>query len=98
MDEMRIRTERVQRCCAGFLMSYVELKNQHVKGRKEYRCEWCGQSILYGEVHLSRVYVIWGEITSGRMHLECERAMVISSHDAICDGWVFGEFKRGEKA
>jgi len=40
-------------------------------GRKAYRCEWCGQSILTGEKHVHYVGKWDGEFQNWRMHLEC---------------------------
>ena len=40
-------------------------------GRKDYRCEWCGQKILRGEQHIHFVGRWEGEFQDWRMHPEC---------------------------
>ncbi len=41
------------------------------KGRKDYRCEWCGQSIPAGEQHAHFAGQWEGEWQDWRMHREC---------------------------
>lgn len=78
-------------------MSYTSLSNSYPKARKEHFCEWCNQKIEIGEKHLSRAYIFDGDFISGRMHLECEKAMNNSSRDEIAEGWLFGSNQRGVK-
>lgn len=74
---------------------YEEIRSCHLKGRKDYYCEWCGEVISKGTDHLYRVYVFDG-FQTGRMHLECEQAVNKYPHrDELMDGWTFGEMKRG---
>lgn len=40
-------------------------------GRKDYRCEWCGQWIPTGEKHAHFVCKWEGDFQNWRMHLEC---------------------------
>ena len=77
-------------------MSYTELKATYPKGRKKYRCEWCDEQILVGEKHFYRSFIIDGDFNTGRMHLECEEAMKKTPNDDLMDGWMPGDFKRGE--
>lgn len=77
---------------------YIELNLTTPKARKNYRCEWCNGKIVIGEKHVNRVYLNEGDFVTGRMHDECFTAMEKSPHDDICDGWMQGEFKRGQKA
>lgn len=76
-------------------MSYQEISSKHVVAKKDYQCSWCGEGITKGEKHLSRSYKMEGNFQSDRQHLECEKAMMSMKHDDICDGYQFGEFKRG---
>ena len=78
-------------------MSYTELQSKHVVGRKRYRCDWCDEWIEKGEKQLYRAFVFQGEFGDGRMHLECEAAMDKTPRDDLVDGWLPGDFKRGEK-
>ena len=45
------------------------------KGRKEYRCEWCGEKILKDEIHAHFVGKWEGEFQDWRVHRECEKDM-----------------------
>jgi hypothetical protein len=76
-------------------MSYTELTTSHPKGRKDYSCEWCGEKIPKGEQHLYRSYIFDGDFNSGRMHLECERAMYKTPSQELSEGWCFGSMQRG---
>ena len=76
-------------------MAYEEIRAAHPVARKDYRCEWCAQTISKGEKHLHRVYRFEGDFNDGRMHLECEVAMDKSPWDEVADGWVAGEPQRG---
>jgi len=76
-------------------MSYTELKYNHPVGRKQYRCEWCGEIINTGEKHLYRSYIFEGRFNSGRMHLECEFAMSKVNRDELSEGWMPGDYPRG---
>lgn len=77
-------------------MSYQAIKEKVVKARNQYGCSWCNEKIEKDEKHFSRAYKFEGDFNSDRMHLECFRAMENSSHDIVSEGWLPGEFKRGE--
>lgn len=79
-------------------MSYTELQSRYVVGRDWHRCSWCDGRIEKGEKQRYRAYVFQGEFTTDRMHLDCEVAMKKSSRESLEDGWMPGEFKRGEVA
>lgn len=74
-------------------MGYTELSASYPRGRKDYRCEWCAEKIPKGEKHFYRAYHWEGDFSTGRMHLECEKAME-KSLDAG-EGWMPGEPARG---
>lgn len=76
--------------------SYTELKLTTPKARKEYRCEWCYEKIQIGEIHVNRVYIADGDFGSGRMHDECFEASGKADHEDVCEGWIPGDFKRGQ--
>ena len=63
-----------------------------VVGRKEYRCEWCGEKILCGEKHAHFVGKWEGEFQNWRMHDECH---VASTCEDLQDGFSPYEYKRG---
>ena len=42
-----------------------------VVGRKDYRCEWCGEKILKGERHHQYRGIWQNEWQNWRMHNEC---------------------------
>lgn len=75
-------------------MSYEEINISRPKGQKDYCCEWCPETILKGEVHVSRTYRFENQFVSGRMHTNCFEAMETSS-DAVMDGWSPCENVRG---
>lgn len=76
-------------------MSYEELSCRVVKVRKDHVCEWCAGPILTGESSVYRVYKSWGDLGSGWLHPECFAAMNKTKFDTD-DGWMPGDFKRGE--
>lgn len=76
-------------------MSYVELKNITVKSRKKHSCEWCAEAIDIGENCIYRVYIFDGNFMHGRMHGECQTAMLSVSNDDLVSGWAPGDYKRG---
>jgi hypothetical protein len=76
--------------------SYTELKLTERKARKEYRCAWCNEKIVIGEKHTHRVYIFEGDFSSDRMHNECFIAMGKADHEDVCEGFMFGEFHRGD--
>lgn len=70
---------------------------KEVKGRKNYRCDWCNGNIEKGLKHYYRAYKFEGDFITDRMHSECFWAMVKSDHRVIENGWIPGEFERGVK-
>ena len=54
-------------------------------GRKDYRCEWCGQGIPKGEKHVHFVGIWEGEWQNWRMHNECHASA--STNDELSDGF-----------
>ncbi len=64
-------------------------------GRKDYRCEWCGETIPKGEKHMHFVGVWEGEWQNYRMHDECTEQYHI---DCSEDGFYPFENKRPAKA
>jgi len=80
-------------------MNYTELSTSHPIGRKNYSCEWCGELIKIKEKHFKRVYASENELQTGRMHLECEVSMNTCPRSEIdlSDGWLRGDFERGQK-
>lgn len=44
---------------------------KHPKAVKDYRCEWCGEPILKGEIHSQYTGVWEGDWQNWRMHQEC---------------------------
>lgn len=61
-------------------------------------CGWCSERIEKGERACSRTYVFDGDLNTDWMHLECYDAMNESSNEVKCDGWMPGDFERGEIA
>lgn len=76
-------------------MSYTELTCKVVKGKKEYRCEWCNENIATEEMHNYRSYIYEGQFSEGRMHPECWTAMSRAPAYELVDGWMPGDYKRG---
>jgi hypothetical protein len=66
-----------------------------VTGKKDYRCEWCGETILTGERHDHYVGKWEGEFQNWRMHVECYGAAALS--DDLQDGFSPYEYKRGSQ-
>lgn len=55
-------------------MSYELLSNKLVKALKTYTCEWCGEKIVYKELHNKIAQVYEGDFQSIRFHKECNEA------------------------
>jgi hypothetical protein len=67
--------------------------------RKTYRCEWCGESILPGEIHEKFVQIFEGDFQSWRAHVECVHMMdCISSEypEMQEDGFQPHQHRRGK--
>lgn len=79
-------------------LSFRAITDREVTSRKNHRCGWCSESITKGDRARYRVYVFDGEFTSDYMHPECYEAMNGSAREVICEGWVPGDFQRGEIA
>lgn len=77
-------------------MYYDLLSLTRPKARKQYRCVWCWEPVLQGEVHVHEVGVFDGDFQDDRWHNECHVAADEFFHE---DGGVAefspGEFKRG---
>lgn len=74
------------------MSDFGEMKT--VVGKKDYRCEWCGETILKAETHHHFVGKFEGEFQNWRMHSECNEAYSSSWRD-FQDGFSPYEFKRG---
>ena len=61
-------------------------------------CKWCAGRIEKGERANHRVYVLDGDFHSEYMHPECNAAMNESDNDYLQDGWMPGDFERGQAA
>lgn len=79
-------------------LSFRSLTDKEVVVRKSHMCGWCGYRVEKGERAQSRAYVFDGEFTSDRMHPECYNAMNGSAREVTCEGWMPGDFERGEIA
>lgn len=55
-------------------MSYQLLSLTRPTARKQYRCIWCPEDILTGEVHVNEFSVYCGEPQDLRWHPECYEA------------------------
>jgi hypothetical protein len=64
--------------------------------QKEYRCEWCGEKILKGDLHAKYVGKWQGDFQFYRMHDECVGALQdMDSNDD--DGFTPFENERPRK-
>lgn len=79
-------------------MSYEEISTGRPQARKDYRCEWCNETIAKGDRHFYRVYKFEGDFNSGRMHLECMLAMDKAPKDELEGGWTPGDYPRGNSS
>lgn len=59
--------------------------------RKDYRCEWCGETIQKGEKHAHFVGKWEGEFQDWRMHAECS---VDADSEELMDGFMPYEHPR----
>jgi hypothetical protein len=75
------------------MSDFGEMKT--VTGKKDYRCEWCGETIPTGERHEHYVGKWEGEFQNWRMHVECYGAATLS--DDLQDGFSPYEYKRGSQ-
>jgi hypothetical protein len=74
------------------MSDFGEMKT--VTGIKDYRCEWCGETIPTGERHDHYVGKWEGEFQNWRMHVECYEATL---SDDLQDGFSPYEYKRGSQ-
>lgn len=79
-------------------MSYRVVKSVDVTTRKRHMCEWCAITIDAGQPAHYRSYVFDGEFNYGHMHPECHAAMLESDIEYVCEGWMPGDFGRGQVA
>ena len=63
-------------------------------GRKDHRCEWCGENIPKGEIFAHFKGMWEGDFQNWRMHLECYSAS--SSSDYLTDGFTPYQYQRGQ--
>ena len=72
------------------------------KARKEYRCDWCGQTIKVGEVYGRQTLSNNGEIYEWKNHIRCSKiATKLRMFDECDEGldddhfqeWIGEEFK-----
>ena len=61
-------------------------------GRKDHRCEWCGETIAKGEKHAHFVGKWEGEFQNWRMHFDC----LNFNEDDIAEGFTPFEGSRPE--
>lgn len=62
------------------------------RGRKDYRCEWCGEPIPKGEKHYHYVGVWEGDWQNWRMHSECHTDA--NDSEELQDGFTPYEHER----
>jgi len=67
----------------------------HHRGRKEHRCEWCGETIPKGDLFYHFVGMWEGEFQNWRMHEECHEAYSMLPGIDIQDGFTPYSYKRG---
>lgn len=79
-------------------LSFRSITDKEVTVRKAHMCGWCSEKIEKGERARYRTYVFDREFTTDHMHLECHDAMNASAREVICEGWMAGDFERGEIA
>lgn len=79
-------------------LEFREITNREVVVRKAHMCAWCAHGIPKSDPARYRVYVFDRELTTDWMHLDCYDAMTKSRSDVICEGWMAGDFERGEIA
>ena len=79
-------------------LAFRGIADREVIARKPHRCGWCGYKMAKGDRARYRVYVLDRELTTDWMHPDCYDAMNKSAREAICDGWMPGDFERGEIA
>ena len=77
-------------------MSDGEIRSGVVRTRKHHSCEWCAEPIPQGSTVPARTYKFDGYIQNGWMHPECDEAMKSADRDILYEGWMPGDFCRGE--
>lgn len=76
-------------------MSYQLLSSTEPKARKPYRCEWCPEWILKGDVHVHEVSKFDGDLQDMRLHKECYEAAKIYFIESNEDTFEPHACKRG---
>ena len=66
---------------------------RRVCARKQYACDWCGEPIEVGEMHVKGARGDWKDLDSWRLHQECADAVRREMEDATPDD--FCTFTRG---
>lgn len=57
--------------------------------RKNYTCDWCGESIETGTRHRNDAGKYDGDMVSQRLHLECAEAIENEAGEAGYSQWVW---------
>ncbi len=73
-------------------MSVIHYTEQ--KARKTHKCHWCGESIDPGEKYSKWRWVDFGDISTVKVHAECNLAWNSLSYPDNEDVF-FGSFNRG---
>lgn len=73
------------------------LEEKEVRTRKPHNCEWCGEFIQRNTLVYYRSYIFEeNPPLSGWMHFECKEAMDATPNHILEQGWMPGDFNRGE--
>lgn len=79
------------------MSNYRPITERWIKStKKKHFCEWCNTRVDAGSYAYRRVYVFDGDFNCGYMHEECAKAMEQTSNEILQDGWMPGDFNRGE--
>lgn len=77
-------------------MSYQLLNITKPKARKSYKCIWCDEPILSGEVHVHEISKYDGNLQDHRWHNECNAAaQEFFRIEDICE-FEAGDMARGK--
>ncbi|MEK6860586.1 MAG: hypothetical protein AABY07_01325 [Nanoarchaeota archaeon] len=71
----------------------THINETYPAAKKEYRCQWCGETIKIKEIHVKQVCVYDGDFQSNRLHSECYEAYFELDYD---DAYSSYSMKRGE--
>lgn len=76
-------------------MSYQLISETKPRARKDYRCVWCPEPILKGELHIHECSKYCGDIQDLRWHPECRDAAQAFFREYGEEEFPPHEFKRG---